>query len=44
MIYSARTIRDDGERVAVLTALPTIATEDFAAAAEQIRAAAERLR
>lgn len=44
MIYSARTIRDDGERAAVLAALPTMATEDFAAAAGQIRDAAERLR
>ena len=43
MIYSARTIRDDGERAAVLEVLPKLTTDDFAAAARQIRDAAERL-
>jgi hypothetical protein len=43
MIYIASTIVDAGERAAVQAALPTIATDDFAEAARQIRRAADAL-
>jgi hypothetical protein len=43
MVYIANTIPDAGERAAVKAALPTITTDDFAAAARQIRKAAEVL-